>query len=431
MINYLINYYIERSFPNNLTFFLQTALNLRFLHIVKHDELNNNEYNSNEKESLMHSMLSETNIITEQPLLDSLPVAIVIVDSQGVIHYSNPQAEQTLGLNTFMPDHICNLSSSLSLETFSEVINHQNPDNELLLNQIITIDHNENTCHLKMVSYSQTQQHYLMILTPETLLNDKLLTKKFQALKENFNELKQFSRLSAMREISTSLADRLNQPLTAILSYTQAMQRLYQVNATSEEILDAMERVVVNAEHAGQIIRDIRTQINANTLNCQPVCINELIRKSLQLTELDNHDCRIELITNFETQNTYICVDPIQFRQLILSLLHNAIEAVQNPQISSPAISISTYHYSLGYCIVIKDNGPGIPDHIQSKLFEPFNSNKENGIGIGLSMCHHIIDLHRGHITIEPADLSNNNSTGTIVRIQLPDSYETNTSTKH
>jgi C4-dicarboxylate-specific signal transduction histidine kinase len=244
--------------------------------------------------------------------------------------------------------------------------------------------------------------------------------KDYQQLKRNFKELKQIARLSAMREISSALGDQLNQPLTAIVSYTQAMQRLYQDNASSEEIMDAMERVVINAKYAAQIIQDIRNQVSFNTLKCQHTCVNQIIQDSLHMTELEHH-ARIQVNTVFDPDKTVVNLDPVQFKQVILNLLHNAIEALEDSDINNPEVTLMTRQDGLRYEIAILDNGPGISKDYLKQAFNPFFSTKNQAIGIGLSICQHIIDLHKGGIFISSPPVHREiYEHGTQVSIYLP-----------
>ncbi|RKZ96844.1 MAG: hypothetical protein DRQ43_03885 [Gammaproteobacteria bacterium] len=391
---------------------------------------------------------SEPVIANLQTILNHLPIAILIADQKAKLHYYNQEAEAIFGHDALKTTKVTELSDHFKRLDFNNAINSLNRNSQFNIN--LKFKQKEVFYQLKMIkdpydcitndADCKNNNYYLITLSPvnmdSSLIKEPLADEepsaykepsacqepsvakkpcKTSILKKNFKELKQFSRLSAMREISSSLADKLNQPLTAILSYTQAMQRLYQDNASPEEVNNAMNRVVINAENAGNIIRKIRSQLKVNTLNYQITCINDLIKESIHLTELDNPTSQIKLITEYEPEFTSICIDKIQFRQVIFSLLNNAIDAVLEESIQAPEIRITTSISAAHYKITIIDNGPGLPEEILSKLFEPFTTTKKNGIGIGLSMCRHIIDLHKGDITIQ-----SDTKSSTIVTILLP-----------
>lgn len=365
----------------------------------------------------MQNSVLEAHLLNHHDELDILPVSTFIVDNQGVIKYHNIEAGQLLLSGCPLPDNITDLSDCFDKHDYHLAINEHLNKTSRAFEAILDI---KQTVHqwyqLKMVTYQKHPGDYLIIVYPFAKM-----TSNADTLKSNFKDLKQFSRFNAMREISALIADQLNQPLTAILSFTQAMQRLYQINASSEEITDAMERVVINARKAGDLIRDIRSrsQIKTNTLNYTTTSIHQLINECIDFTDLNYFNSRILLKKVFDPSISTQCVDAVQLKQVIISLLNNAIDAViDNSQ--PPQIVIQTAINDLYYELSVQDNGPGIPDSIKDKLFEPFISTKKDGIGIGLSMCQHIINLHKGTIKI----ISNNNpmikETGTRVIITIP-----------
>ncbi len=366
------------------------------------------------------------NFIAQQHvLLEYLPIAILISDKQGNLHYYNQEAEIVLGHKHLSHNKISHLFIHFDQTTFIETIEFSKK-NTLFVTPLN--DEQKNTTYqLKIVNLpidqalfiSQEKNYYLLTLYPFFSTSKALEElEEISIIKKDFKELMQFSCLNAMREISSSLADKLNQPLTAILSYTQAMQRLYQKQSSPQEINEAMTRVVINAENAGNIIRHVRSQLKSNIVNYQMTCINELIQECICLTELSNPLSSIQLKTQFESESTLVNIDSIQIKQLIFSLLNNAIDALLIPLIPpilTPEIKIETHKQSDYYKINIHDNGAGLPDKIKTELFKPFSTTKENSLGISLSMCHHIIELHHGDIAIQ------SNQYGlTIISIRLP-----------
>ncbi|MCP3850217.1 MAG: GHKL domain-containing protein [Gammaproteobacteria bacterium] len=377
-------------------------------------------------------------------MLENLPVAILIIDDKGLVHYHNHECSRIfrseLGLNSLVSNKITTWSDDLTSAQFQEAIlklrtfsqsNSSQSNGSQSVQFHIHIDQKQNrhSFNLKMIinpapDSLESEDSYLLTISPigkpVAVSSATENSNTLATFKKNFKELKQFSRLSAMREISSSFADKLNQPLTAILSYTQAMQRLYKNNASPDEIDEAMERVVINAEKAGKIVKNIRSQLNANTLTPKTTCMNHLIEESIHLTELYSVNSPIQFDAQYESSDQSLYVDPVQIRQVIFSLLNNAIDAVMDSSVKSPKITLTTRLERGGthttersnYMIEISDNGPGFPQEMQGKIFEPFSTTKEKGIGIGLSMCHHIINLHKGSIEIEqPA---------TLVKIYLP-----------
>lgn len=366
-------------------------------------------------------------LAADKQLLDRLPAIIVIVDENAAGYYMNPRASRT-----FFPEHPDNLTaaskqfnltrlcSDFSAETFGYAKGWLNQHSCYQTHLNVDLWHNKASYKIRIIPYTQADSNFplLYLVTFEASCQSSA---KNTALKQSFRELKHFSRLSAMREISTSMADSLNQPLTAILSYTQAMQRMYLSDADPAEMKVAMERVVINAQHAAQIIKDIRSRTASGELDYEYVDIHRLILDTIALTELNSPDCRIHLKTHFDRGIPATRIVRVQIKQVLLSLLTNAIEALSDTDDKQAEIIIETKLLNEELLINISDNGPGVSDQVKNNLFDPFVSSKKDNIGIGLSMSLYIIELHHGTITV----ISNRSSEdrlkqGTRFSIRLP-----------
>jgi two-component system sensor kinase FixL len=113
------------------------------------------------------------------------------------------------------------------------------------------------------------------------------------------------------------------------------------------------------------------------------------------------------------TSSDTVIVDKIQIQQVLLNLLRNAAEAVADQESREIAIRAEARGDIVQISVV--DNGPGLPDEVRDKLFQPFVTTKQTGMGVGLSICHTIIAAHDGRLWAEP-----NPGGGTIFRLTLP-----------
>jgi two-component system, LuxR family, sensor kinase FixL len=108
-----------------------------------------------------------------------------------------------------------------------------------------------------------------------------------------------------------------------------------------------------------------------------------------------------------------VLADRVQIQQVLVNLMRNAIEAMQ--QSPSRALALSAFARDGQVVISLADSGPGLPPAVAGRLFEPFVTSKENGMGMGLSICRSIIAQHGGQIWADP-----NPAGGTIFRFTLP-----------
>jgi len=114
-----------------------------------------------------------------------------------------------------------------------------------------------------------------------------------------------------------------------------------------------------------------------------------------------------------ELRHITVFVDKIQIQQVLLNLLRNAAEAVADQERREIALITEAQDNSVRISVV--DNGPGIPDEVRARLFQPFVTTKQAGMGVGLSICQTIIAAHDGRLWAEP-----NPEGGTIFRLTLP-----------
>jgi signal transduction histidine kinase len=126
--------------------------------------------------------------------------------------------------------------------------------------------------------------------------------------------------------------------------------------------------------------------------------INELVQDSVKLADVDAriHDISIEL--ELDSPLPEIFVDPIQIQQVILNLIRNAVDATEQGARGPRAIRTRTGRTDVGIEVSVKDNGTGISPEAEEKLFSPFFTTKQSGMGMGLSISHSIIGAHGGRL---------------------------------
>ena len=136
------------------------------------------------------------------------------------------------------------------------------------------------------------------------------------------------------------------------------------------------------------------------------------MKEAAELVLLGTKDSGINVAQN-DLENVAVVGDNIQIQQVLLNLLRNAAEAIADQECRE--IGLLTEVRDDNVQISVVDNGPGIPDEVKVKLFQPFVSTKKTGMGVGLSICHTIITAHDGRLWAEP-----NPEGGTIFRLTLP-----------
>ncbi len=206
-------------------------------------------------------------------------------------------------------------------------------------------------------------------------------------------------RLNLLGKMAASMAHEIRNPLFAIEGFLKLIRKklpedaLYQV----EGYIDVME-----SEFKGLYsqITGILSFSKNNILEepLLPCSLQELITTVVNLTWPRLNADNIELLQDIDQEYT-VTVQRIAIQQVLTNLINNSIEAFSDVTSPDKRISISIQSEGQNYCVSVKDNGPGIPDHIRDSIFEPFVTGKQHGTGLGLSICRQIMEKNHGELS--------------------------------
>jgi len=213
------------------------------------------------------------------------------------------------------------------------------------------------------------------------------------------DELLHVSRLSAMGQMSAALAHELNQPLTAILNYLTATRRTLAAHEDPQtaRALGYIDKASQQTTRAGQIIRQLREFVEKRETVRTRQNLNVLVEETIALAFVGAADVGIKVHKQLDASAPPVLIDKIQIGQVLLNLIRNSMEAMQTAPQRELTIETSVADPDFVEFIV-SDTGPGLPPEILSRLFQPFVTTKEKGMGIGLSICQTIVESHGGRI---------------------------------
>ena len=235
-----------------------------------------------------------------------------------------------------------------------------------------------------------------------------------RALQDVRMEFAHVSRITSLGALTASIAHEINQPLTAVIVNAGAGLRWLGAEPPNlEEVRHMLERIKKDGTRAGDVIGRIRALARKAPIKVDRLDINEAIREVIALTRGEITDNRITLSTQL-ADIAPIRGDRVQLQQVILNLILNAIEAMGDNE--PRELLIETRENDGGNIRVsVSDSGPGLDPATVDRIFEPFYSTKQGGVGIGLSICRSIIEAHEGKIWA-----GRNTARGSTIQFTLP-----------
>jgi len=248
-------------------------------------------------------------------------------------------------------------------------------------------------------------------------IRDLTETQKTERALHNLqSELAQVSRITTMGTLATSIAHELNQPLTAVANYAQSARDLLDKPGPEDLAMvgEALDECAKEALRAGQIVQRLRNFISRGESIRQIYSLQRVIKEATALA-LINGDARdVEFTTQLDFDHDLLLMDPVQIQQVLVNLIRNALEAMENSAVKKLVISCTKSDSKMAR-IAVSDSGPGLEPHVAERLFHPFISTKSSGMGLGLSICHTIVNAHGGKIWVEPSELGGTSFNFTLI----------------
>jgi len=227
------------------------------------------------------------------------------------------------------------------------------------------------------------------------------------------------SRLVTMGEMASTLAHELNQPLAAIASYnTGCLNLLATDDFDMRDIRQAMEKLGVQAQRAGRIIRRVHDFVRKSEPKRAPCALGEIIEDCIGFIEAEARKRHVQIVADLPSLPP-VLADRLMLEQVLLNLIRNGMEAMTNTPGAYRMLRISAEPREGEVMLAIADNGCGIAPEVREKLFTAFFTTKPEGMGVGLSICRSIIEFHRGRLWAEDNPRSPTGS-GTIFHFTLP-----------
>ena len=212
------------------------------------------------------------------------------------------------------------------------------------------------------------------------------------------------------------MAHELSQPLTAILSNAQAARRLLDRDPPDvDQIRDALDDIIRNDKRAGAVIEHLRSLLRKGDSTRQPVDLNEVVRETLDLAVGELLSRRVAVTRALVDAIPFVQADRVQLQQVVLNLVMNACDAMDGTPTAGRRLVLTTANGNGFVRLAVTDRGRGIPDGQLERVFEPFVTFRDQGLGLGLAISRSIVTDHGGSIRAE-----NNPDGGATFHCALP-----------
>ncbi len=225
-----------------------------------------------------------------------------------------------------------------------------------------------------------------------------------ELLHQQRDQLSHALRVATVNQMATALAHELNQPLTAMVNNAGAARRLLEEEpVNTRECREILMDIETDGEHAGQLMRSTRQMLQPEAGEFQQADMTQLIAAARSLTapECASRGCTVSVETMPGLPP--VEVRPVQIQQVLVNLLLNAMDASAVPGAGASRIVVSAVPAAGRIEVSVRDFGPGLPPGDSARWFEPFQTTKPGGMGMGLAIARTIVEAHGGDIRAENA----------------------------
>ena len=339
-------------------------------------------------------------------ILSTVPDAMVVIDDQGMIVSFSAAAERLFGYQEaeLLGVNVSRLMPSPDRERHDAYIRRflETGEKRIIgIGRVVFAERRDGSTFPMELSIGEASSDSRPLFTGfiRDLTERQLTEARLESLK---SELIHVSRVSAMGTMASTLAHELNQPLTAVANYVEAIRDLL-ANPDSADmpmIRDALDDTAKEALRAGHIVRRLRDFVARGevekTIEKLPLLINEAAVLGLMGAREKGVEPRFDL----DPYASPVLVDRVQIQQVLINLIRNAVEAMTDSPVRQLIVTSRPDQRGL-VRVIVADTGPGVTPEVAAQLFTAFVSTKAEGMGLGLSICRTIVEANGGRIWME------------------------------
>lgn len=354
---------------------------------------------------------------------DALPVLISYVDREQRYRFNNKAHEDWFGRphSEVWGEHI---KQTLGDDTYNKLRPHVEA---ALAGEAVDFE-------IDIANPRGGKRYFHIVFVPDKDEQDD--TQGFYALSQDITERKQTeeqerqrmlqlahaSRLSTTGQMATEIAHEINQPLTAIATYSDTCLRLLNSDNSPlalDDVREALQHIATQAERAGEVVRQLRSFARKDDSHRSTLNVNDLIQEVVPLVEVEARWYHADVQLQLADQLPPVLANRVLIQQVFLNFVRNAIDAMaevaDKPRQMTICSALNRNDGIEAVEVAVQDTGPGLPANFINQVFDPFYTTKSDGVGMGLSISESIVKAHGGRLWV-----ADNSANGCTFAFSLP-----------
>ncbi|MCC9608491.1 PAS domain-containing sensor histidine kinase [Blastopirellula sp. JC732] len=337
-------------------------------------------------------------------ILSSMDQAVITTDLRGAVTSVNARAMEMLSVtDACVGQSLDALSPSLSLDEL-RIEAEANPPSQLVRDFPVATASSQRTLR----AYCQPLQNHeemnigsviqLQDVTERVLLDEQML---------------RMERFMGLGSLAAGLHHEIKNPLSALSLHIQLLEEQLAASQRSDEVNESLEVIQTEIVRIGGVLENFRDYAMSQHLSLSPVDVSEVCIRQTRLFQPRAKAANVEIrIETSPSELPKISADRVRLEQVLLNLLINAEEAMRDGGV----LTVRTFLHESGSAVVIQviDTGIGIPEGMQTRIFDPYFTTKSAGTGMGLAITDKIVRQHNGELQCW------NSTEGTIFQVTLP-----------
>jgi len=349
---------------------------------------------------------------------DDLIDNVIISDPEGRITEINHAALSHLDYGhkeDLLGKPMSKVCRNLSLEKITAVIPGENSEmiyldrreKEIPVQVNITA-HRDHQGAVKSIIFSARDMSKTKALINELTQSRAKLENSYADLRDSKDDVVRSEKLAFTGRIAASIAHEIRNPLTNVIMSVQQLAKAFKPD---DPKVRHTEIILRNTERINYLITELLNCARPPKLDMRACDIHKLLKNLLESAKAKIAARKIKVVKKLTSKPAIISLDKEQMERALLNLINNAVEAMPR----AGQMTVITEHNENFFVVKIQDTGKGIPDADIIRIFDPFFSSKQGGVGLGLTICYGIIVSHRGTIEVE-----SKLKAGTAFTVSLP-----------